>query len=125
MHSRVFNNFLAEARRGTSAAAALICGKAPPFPGVSTFRSGREISVDDSPRTLAGEGDRKAVGEGFSDGARRKQPLTPGFAVPSPLRPLRRGLGNVDILFGINIYSTSDAPLPVLDPGVPPNDPFC
>jgi len=28
---------------------------------------------------------REAVGEGFADRDGRKQPLTPGFAVPSPL----------------------------------------
>src|SRR6516225_4646795 len=35
---------------------------------------------------LRERGDREAVGEGFADWARRKQPLTPGFAVPSPRR---------------------------------------
>src|SRR6516162_3462848 len=54
-------------------------------PGVGTFRSYGEISVDNSPRPLAGEGDRDAVGEGLADLAGRKQPLTPGCAVPSPL----------------------------------------
>jgi tRNA (cmo5U34)-methyltransferase len=34
---------------------------------------------------LRERGDREAVGEGLGDFARRKQPLTPGFAVPSPL----------------------------------------
>ena len=34
---------------------------------------------------LRERGDREAVGEGFADLARSKQPLTPGFAVPSPL----------------------------------------
>ena len=34
---------------------------------------------------LRERGDREAVGEGFADLERRKQPLTPGFAVPSPL----------------------------------------
>jgi hypothetical protein len=34
---------------------------------------------------LRERGDREAVGEGFAHFARRKQPLTPGFAVPSPL----------------------------------------
>jgi len=29
--------------------------------------------------------DREAVGEGFAESPRRKQPPTPGFAVPSPL----------------------------------------
>jgi hypothetical protein len=38
---------------------------------------------------LRERGDREAVGEGFADLAPRKQPLTPGFAVPSPPR---RGL---------------------------------
>jgi hypothetical protein len=33
---------------------------------------------------LRERGDREAVGEGFADFAPRKQPLTPGFAVPSP-----------------------------------------
>ena len=33
---------------------------------------------------LRERGDREAVGEGFAGFARRKQPLTPGFAVPSP-----------------------------------------
>jgi hypothetical protein len=44
-------------------------------------------SLYNSPRPLAGEGGprRGGVGEGFADFARRKQPLTPGFAVPSPL----------------------------------------
>ena len=46
------------------------------------------MSVENSPRPLAGEtirGDRVAVGEGIADPARKTQPLTPGFAVPSPL----------------------------------------
>jgi len=34
---------------------------------------------------LRERGDREAVGEGFAGFARRTQPLTPGFAVPSPL----------------------------------------
>ena len=34
---------------------------------------------------LRERGDREAVGEGLADFGRRKQPLTPGFAVPSPL----------------------------------------
>jgi hypothetical protein len=34
---------------------------------------------------LRERGDREAVGEGFVAYTRRKQPLTPGFAVPSPL----------------------------------------
>jgi len=34
---------------------------------------------------LRERGDREAVGEGSADGDGRKQPLTPGFAVPSPL----------------------------------------
>ena len=34
---------------------------------------------------LRERGDRDAVGEGLADFGRRKQPLTPGFAVPSPL----------------------------------------
>ena len=34
---------------------------------------------------LRERGDREAVGEGFADRDGRKQPLTPGFAVPSPL----------------------------------------
>jgi len=34
---------------------------------------------------LRERGDREAVGEGIADGDGRKQPLTPGFAVPSPL----------------------------------------
>ena len=34
---------------------------------------------------LRERGDRAAVGEGSGDFGRRKQPLTPGFAVPSPL----------------------------------------
>ena len=33
---------------------------------------------------LRERGDREAVGEGFADFGRRKQPLTPGFVVPSP-----------------------------------------
>ena len=46
-----------------------------------------KISVDHSPRPLAGEGGpvSRRVGEGVVDGAQRKQPLTPGFAGPSPL----------------------------------------
>src|SRR5262249_36940364 len=35
---------------------------------------------------LRERGDRVAVGEGIADPARKKQPLTSGFAVPSPLR---------------------------------------
>jgi outer membrane protein, multidrug efflux system len=35
----------------------------------------------------------RRVGEGFADFARRKQPLTPGFAVPSPLGEGRYQLG--------------------------------
>jgi hypothetical protein len=35
---------------------------------------------------LRERGDREAVGEGFADCARSKQPLNPGFAVPSRLR---------------------------------------
>src|SRR6516165_4300546 len=54
-------------------------------PGVCTFWSGGEISVDNSPRPLAGKGGPRSVGEGLADFGRRKQPLTPGFAVPSPL----------------------------------------
>ena len=34
---------------------------------------------------LRERGDREAVGEGFAAYTRRQQPLTPGFAVPSPL----------------------------------------
>jgi len=34
---------------------------------------------------LRERGDREAVGEGLADGDARKQPLTPGFALPSPL----------------------------------------
>ncbi len=34
---------------------------------------------------LRERGDREAVGEGFAAYTGRKQPLTPGFAVPSPL----------------------------------------
>jgi hypothetical protein len=34
---------------------------------------------------LRERGDREAVGEGFAGLARKKQPLTSGFAVPSPL----------------------------------------
>ena len=50
-----------------------------------TFWSDGDKSVDNSPHPRAGErGDREAVGEGFVDW-REKQPLTPGFAVPSPL----------------------------------------
>jgi hypothetical protein len=52
------------------------------------------MSVDNGPRPLAGEGDRVTVGEGIADPARKKQPLTPGFAVPSPLEPLERELFN-------------------------------
>src|SRR5262249_48265191 len=44
------------------------------------------ISADNSPWPLAGEGNPlQRVGEGSADLARRKQPLTPGFAVHSPL----------------------------------------
>ena len=34
---------------------------------------------------LRERGDRKAMGEGSAEGDGREQPLTPGFAVPSPL----------------------------------------
>ena len=57
----------------------------PPVPGVCTFCSHREISADNSPRPLAGEGDRAAVDEGSAELAGGEQPLTPGSAVPSPL----------------------------------------
>ena len=55
--------------------------------GVCIFWSDDEISFDNSPHPLAGVGGDPAcgMGEGFADLARRKQPLTPGFAVPSPL----------------------------------------
>ena len=33
---------------------------------------------------LRERGDREAVGEGLADSGRRKQPLTPGFALPFP-----------------------------------------
>jgi len=52
--------------------------------GVSTFRSGREISVITALARLRERGDREAVGEGFA-AYTRHQPLTPAFGVPSPL----------------------------------------
>jgi len=61
---------------------------APPFEFVYFGLKARyEISVDNSPRPPRRQrGDPACgMGEGFADFARRKQPLTPGFAAPSPL----------------------------------------
>jgi len=61
----------------------LLFGTPNGCPGVSTLSLTAECQLTTALARLR-EGGRDAVGEGFAV-AGRKQPLTPGFAVPSPL----------------------------------------
>jgi hypothetical protein len=62
-------------------------------PGVLYVWSDCQMSADNSLRRLGEKEDPGCgMGEGFADFERRKQPLTPGFAVPSPLGPWERGV---------------------------------
>jgi len=66
-------------------------GGAPPLEFVH-FGLTAKYQLTTALARLRERGDREAVGEGFADCARRKQPLTSGFVVPSP-----QGLKNGEI----------------------------